>query len=914
MTLPAGTRLGPYEILAPLGAGAMGEVYRAVDTALKRQVAIKLLGSAGAAEADHLARFQREAEILASLNHPHIAAIYGVEDDGRRKALVMELVDGPTLADRLARGAIPLDDAIPIARQIADALKAAHDRGVIHRDLKPANIKVRDDGTVKVLDFGIAKLAGAADGSADTSDAATMASGPLTTGLGVIMGTAAYMSPEQARGLAVDRRTDVWAFGALLYEMLSGKRAFQGTDVSVTIAAVLRSAPDWNTLPSGTPPRIVRLIRECLEPDRASRIDDMAVVRFLLAQRAANGIVSDHGSVGADPRRPLTLPLAAGALVVGLLGGWFAARRPAAPPIAASLQLSVSPADQLIGSSASVRPARTALALSPDGRTVVFAGVHGGRSRLYVRSLDRAEAVPIPGTDDAAAPFVSPDGAWFGFWVGSKIEKVAASGGAPATVCDAAATGTLGAAATGTFGATWGADGTIVFATRTGLFRVPPEGGTAAAIAMAGAPENERAYLPHFLPDGKAFLFTALTGRDWNDISIVLQPLDGGERRTILRGGADARYVDGHLVYLKAATLTSVPFDLRSRQTTGAPAVLVEDVMQAFNAANGSDATAAGQFDVSEAGTLVYAAGGPFAPLTTQPMWVDRSGQAQPVSGMSLAPYLGPRLSPDGQRIAVSIRRQTPRGIDVWVHDLTRGVATRLTFDGFNGQPLWSPDGKRVAYATTGTQADGLYQINADGSGTPERIGGDGTPSSWSAALDAIALLRRGADGTTSIWVNPLGGDRTPRLFLQSRFTLRFPTFSPDGRWMAYISNESGSYELYSQAYPGPGGKVRVSSAGAFDAAWVANGRELLFRSFPPSGQRFWSAGIRSTAPLALDTPRLLFEAKLGEYDSTVPDRAWDVTADGQRMLLGRLESADKPVTMLQVVLNWTETLTRGRR
>jgi serine/threonine-protein kinase len=911
MSLSGGTHLGPYDIVAPLGAGAMGEVYRAIDTKLKRQVAIKLLPPALAVDPDRLMRFQREAEVLASLNHPHIAAVYGFEDAADGKALVMELVEGPTLADRIAEGPIPIDEALPIAKQIAEALEAAHEQGIVHRDLKPANIKVREDGTVKVLDFGLAKLTEGAGrlGRNDPSASPAVTSPATMTVMGLVVGTAAYMSPEQARGRAVDKRTDVWAFGAVLYEILTGVRAFAGEDVTDVIAEVVKTTPNWTALPPDTPSHVVTLIQRCLEKDRNARIGDMAVARFLLAGHAtlaASPAVATHASSATAPRWRQTLPWMVAALMAGAFIAGMIARRPAGAPAVTHLQMSLLPADSLSGSMDSVRPARTAMAISPDGRLVAFSATRGAAAQLFVRALDRAEAIPVPGTEGAIGPFFSPDGAWIGFWADNKIKKVSSAGGAVAAICD------LPAAAAG-WGASWGDDGTIFFANRFGVSKVSSAGGTPVTVTMPDASRSERQLLPQALPGGKEILFTSVSSYDWSTGNVVLHSLNGGERRVIVPGGSDARYVNtGHLVYMKNGTLMAVPFDVRSRQVTGAPVALIEGVMHAHNAPNGGDDTGAGQFAISRSGTMLYVVGGVAAIRESSLVWVDRMGAAQPLAAAPPAAYLGARLSPDGQRVAASVRG-ADRGPDVWVYDVLRGAPTRLTFDEGNW-PVWSPDGKRLVYGASTGGVNNLYAIAVDGGGKPERLTtGDyaQTPASW-ASTNVIAFLQRTQSGSNGIWVLPMDGDRRPRLFLESRFTLWHPAFSPDGRWMAYASNESGGFEVYVQPYPGPGEKIRISTKGGSEPIWTANGRELLYRSFTLENHQFVSAAIRSQSPFQVDAPRLLFEAKLGIYDSTVPTRAWDVSADGQRFLLSRrIPSADKPVTVMHVVLNWTEELKR---
>jgi serine/threonine protein kinase/Tol biopolymer transport system component len=920
VSVPDGTRLAPYEIVAPLGVGGMGEVYRATDSRLKRQVAIKILPAALASDPDRLARFQREAEVLASLNHPHIAAVYGLEDvpssaSGHAgKALVMELVEGPTLADRIAQGPLPVDEALAIARQIAAALEAAHEQGIVHRDLKPANIKVREDGTVKVLDFGLAKLTdtGAAGRTSqvDLSNSPTMTAGAMT-GMGIILGTAAYMSPEQARGRVVDKRTDVWAFGAVLYEMLTGVRAFDGEDVTEMMASVVKSTPNWAAIPSDVPPHVVTLIQRCLEKDKSARIGDIAVGRFLLSDHApvsASSSAVTHSGTGpprSRERLSWALRTAAagtlGAVLASLVIGWLPSRRGADTSNVARLQMSVGPAEQFPGSTSTpFRPAHTAMALSPDGRRVAFAGRSGAVTQLYVRALDAAAAKPLPGTEGAGGPFFSPNGDWIGFWAGNTLKKVPAAGGPPATIAQVSGLG---------WGAAWGEDGTIVFASNTGLSRVSADGGTPSTVTTADGSNSERHVLPHVLPGGDALLFTSVTNEDWEKATITLLSLDDGERRVLITGGSDARYVaTGHLLYMKSGMLMAVPFDARAQQVSGTPVAVVENVMQSVTTGNTDDETGAGQFAVSPSGTLVYLEGGVAVLPSGTMMWVDRTGSAQPIAAAGPGSYLGPRLSPDGQKIAVASRRERSRVTDVWVYDVERGAPTRTTFDG-GGFPIWSPDSKRLAMGT-------LKVINADGSGNGDRVAAGGKmqiPSSWASEANALVYLEETPSAVNGIWVVPMHGERKPHLFIESRFQLWHPDLSPDGKWMAYVSNESGTYEVYIQPYPGPGEKTRISTSGGFDPIWNANGRELLYRSFTADGQQlFLSAAVSSLAPFRTDPPKLMFQAKALEYDTSAPERSWDVSADGKRFLLVKVGPlTDKPVSTMHIVLNWAEELTR---
>jgi eukaryotic-like serine/threonine-protein kinase len=909
MALSSGTRLGSYEIGAQLGAGGMGEVYQATDSRLKRQVAIKVLPASLAADPDRLSRFQREAETLASVNHPNIAAIYGLEDALNVKGLVMELVEGPTLADRLARGPIPIDEALPIARQIAEALEAAHAQGIIHRDLKPANIKVRDDGAVKVLDFGLAKLADAAAAgrrNVDSASAATASPAALptltnpamVTGVGTVLGTAAYMSPEQARGRAVDKRTDIWAFGAVLYEMLTGARAFVGDDVTDVIAEVVKSTPNWSALPADTPSAVVTLIQRCLEKDRQARIGDIAVARFLLTEAW-----TPTPTAAANPGRSrLGVAVAIGAAaVLGFAVGWVMRQPAAVEQTPTHLTMSVSPAEQLPGSIAAVRPARTAMTLSPDGQRVVFSGTRGVTTQLYLRALDWAEATPIPGTEGGMWPFMSPDGAWIGFWADNKIKKMPIGGGAVATVCEVP-TG-------GGYGVGWGDGDTIFFANRFGVFQVAAGGGTPATVVAPDATKSERLLLPKPLPGRTHVLFTAMNATDWNSANVVMHALDTGERTVLIEGGADARYVStGHLVYMKAATLMAVPFDLGTRRLTGSPVALIENVMQAMNAANGGDETGAGQFAVSASGTLLYVVGGLVPPLNQALEWIDRNGVAEPVAGTSAAPFVGLRLSPDGQRLAVAMRGDQTRSTDVWVHDLQRGVPTRFTFGTYAAWPIWSPDGKRLAY-----DAGGLYLRNADLSDQPARLAPSQypqIPSSWSTG-NVLAFVQRTDKGPNAIWVLPMEGDQQPRIFAESSFSLNHPEFSPDGRWIAYTSNETGNPAVYVQPYPGPGEKIRLSTATGTEPIWSKAGRELLYRTVVGDKQVVMSVAVSSSSPFRAEQARPVFTAA-NLYSSTAPVRGWDVSADGKRFLMAKvMPSSDKPVTTMHVVLNWTQELKR---
>ena len=912
MPLSTGTRIGSYEVIAKLGEGGMGEVYRALDTRLKRQVAIKVLPSAVDADGARLARFQREAEVLAALNHPHIAAVYGLEELPTGKALVMELVEGETLADRIARAPVPIDEALAIAGQIAEALEAAHEQGVVHRDLKPANINVREDGTVKVLDFGLAKLADPGTSrEGDPNQSPTITSGAMT-GIGIILGTAAYMSPEQARGRAVDKRTDVWAFGAVLYEMLARRRAFEGETVTDTIAAVVTSTPEWSALPPDVPPHVVTLVRRCLEKDRKLRIGDMAVARFLLTHGGdLAGALASPGGI-APARTSLwrrLLPVAVAASLVGVAIGWFIPRRGTSEPAPiARLQMSLSPAVALAGDPYSVRPGRTAFAISPDGQTVVISAARGDVKQLWIRSLNGTAATPLQGTEGASGPFFAPDGSAIGFWVGRTLKRVPASGGPAVAIADV---DSLGREA-----ATWSTDGSIYVQTNDDggrIGRVPAAGGTLTDVIVRDPAKAERLLLPHILPDGKRLLLTMMKSReDWETAAVVIRSLDGGDERVLIPNGTDARYIPtGHILYMKTGTLMAVPFDLGSGQVTGAPVALIEGVMQAVNLTNTDVEGGAGQFAVSNTGTLIYATGGVGAMASSRLEWLDRQGKTERLETAPPAAFVGFSLSRNGQKIAAAVRRgATNRVTDIWIYDTVRGAPTRLTVDGGN-YPVWSPDGRRVAYA-----APNLHTIASDG-GKPEPVVASGThfPSSWAVGTNALVFMEFTAGRRLST-IDMSQRPSTPQLWLDTPFAVSHADFSPDGQLMAYVSNESGDGAIYVRPIAGTGERVRVSPGAGLDPLWAADGRELLYWSFVREGSQvrpqLFSVAIRSVAPFRFDAPRLVLETT-APYAHSSPDRSWAISPDGKRFLMQSFAglSEDPPVAALQVVINWGEELKR---
>jgi len=918
MPVTTGTRLGPYEVVAPIGVGGMGEVYRARDTTLHRDVAIKVLPESVAADPDRLARFQREAQVLASLNHPHIAHIHGLEQSGGVRALVMELVEGEDLAQRIARGAIPLDQALAIARQIAEALDAAHEQGIIHRDLKPANIKVRADGTVKVLDFGLAKvleLPGAMSPSVSLSP--TITTPAMMTGVGVILGTAAYMPPEQAKGLAADKRSDVWAFGCVLYEMLTGKRAFGGNDVSDTLANLLKIDPDWTALPAASPPLIRRLLRRCLEKDRSRRLADIADARLDIDD-ALSGSHTDAPVAASTSRTRERLAWASALLLVGLTAAAivaWATRSVSIPLETTRTIMSVAPTGEASGANpleqrvGVVRPTRTAVALSPDGKTLVFGTIWGGGQQLYARAMDQLSAIPVSGTSGGSSPFFSPDGQWVGFAAGGELRKVPLGGGPAVTLCKAASL----------FGATWGDDGTIVFASARngGLWRVSAAGGTPEALTTLQPGEYSHR-LPHMLPGGRAVIFTISKGANlWEDTQIVVRSLETGKQTVLVTGGSDGRYVSsGHLIYVRLGTLMAVRFDPVRVAVIGGATGVIDGVMEAANRnLSDMDNTLAAQFTVSDTGALVYLTGGAVAAAERSLVWVDRQRRSQALPA-PLRPYFVPRLSRDGQRVAVSTRdiRQ------VWSYDIARGALSPVTVDGQSNYGIFAPDGKRVVFRSgAGGGEDNLYWRAADGSGAVERLTTSArsqTPGSWSPDGTTIAFVEEGDSKgffQFDIWVLSIG-DRKTRAVIQTAANEMTPEFSPDGKWLAYVSNESGRSEVYVQPYPGPGERHLISTNGGEQPSWSGNGRELFYvqGGIGSGGGVTTLMSVKvATAPAFLaGTPEKVFES----VDlRTAWGRSYDVAPDGQRFLLTLSKEAPTNLAPAQMIFvqHWDEELKR---
>jgi Tol biopolymer transport system component len=824
MTLTTGDRVGIYEITGLLGVGGMGEVYRARDTKLGRDVAIKILPSAFATDSDRLARFEREARLLASLNHPCIAAIYGLDEHEGTQFLAMELVDGLTLEHKLRPSGLPLEEALPLALQIADALDAAHERGIVHRDLKPANIMVTEDGRVKVLDFGLAKaLAG-------DSDATGPGSSPSATELGIILGTAAYMSPEQARGRRVDKRADIWAFGCVLYEMLTGTPAFGVDDATTTLARVLERSPVMQALPRTVPPTVRRTIELCLKKERDKRVRDIGDVR--LALEGAFG-TADVSALARQPVRQRRTRLVAGAvglaLGAALAGGaaWTRWPTPAPQPVTRfEYPLPARQTLRIIGLGNRV------VALSPDARSFAYVTNEG----LYLRSMDTLEPRLLRGAEEeAVGPFFSPDGRQVGYYTDGELKRIATLGGAPVVVASGISS---------ELGASWSKDGSILFGQTDGIFRVPASGGTPERVIPIEP--GTSIYGPQLLPDGDSVLFSVTT-TTWDAAQIVVERLSTHRRTVLVEAGSAARYLPtGQLVYAIGEGLFALAFDARSASVSGTPTPLVQGVLRAAGGITG-----AANYGVADDGT---------EPLGIEPCICA-----------------GPLLSPDGTRLAFT--SATPDGgVDVHVWSFAARTLTRLTFEpGLQMAPLWSPDGQRIAY----TSPPGLFVRRADGAGDPQLLvpGKELLPWSWTA--DDRIVLQQTAAGSLDVSVVSAAGGAKPEPLLTGDFREARPTLSPDGRWLAYESNESGRTEIYVRPFPNvTDGKWQVSAGGGEDPKWTRDGRTLYFLSpialvaLPIEAQSDFRWGMPTNV---LDRKR---------YMTPPASRQYDISLDGTRLLM----------------------------
>jgi serine/threonine protein kinase len=889
----SGTRLGTYQIAGILGAGGMGEVYRARDTTLNRDVALKVLPEAVTFDVDRLARFKREAQLLAALNHPNIAAIYGFESSGTVQALVLELVEGPTLAERIALGAVPVGETLQIARQIADALEAAHEQGIVHRDLKPSNIKLRSDGAVKVLDFGLAKALEPMSAAGVDITASPTITTPAMTGVGVILGTAAYMSPEQAKGRAADRRSDVWSFGCVVFEMLTGRRAFEGEDVSDTLATVLKDEPAWQRLPPSTPDSVETLLRRCLQKDRKNRLRDIGDARLDIDAAISNP--AGHRASGRG--RPIErIALVATLAIVAVVAGWLIVRGPQAMPPVPELRVDIA-----------TPPTRdpVSLAISPDGRRIVFAATTDGRSRLWLRSLDATAARPLTGTEDARFPFWSPDSRSIGFFaLDDKLKRIDADGGA----IDELAAAPVGA------GGAWNQEGTVLYAPvpDAPILRVPASSVSSTPVvnmrAVTGLdrPRQTGHRFPTFLPDGRHFLYYVAGSPDVR--GVYVGQLDGSQSQRLLDADAPAVYAPpiaaatGQLLFVRQSVLWAQDFDARKLELRGIPFKVAEQIA----VDSGRNVAALG---ASAAGPIVYRIGATAG--GSQLTWFDRAGKELGKAGgpaLDLGLAANPSLSADGRFVAMS--RSVNGNTDIWRLDIDRDLLTRFTSEAVPEiYPLWSPDGQRIVYSspTAGKPGFDLYEksVNSTAPGTLLlKVDTVAVATDWSS--DGRVLLYRLLDPKTNtdIWALPIEGDRHPFPVVQTAFDERDAQFSPDGKWIAYQSNESGRFEIYVQPFPGPGGKTQVSIDGGAQPRWQRDGRELFYIALDGQLHSVQMRFASNNTIVQAGSPVRMFMTHVGAVVQGGSSQAYVVSRDGQRFLMNTVAevASSSPITL---ILNW---------
>jgi Tol biopolymer transport system component len=886
MALGAGTTLGPYEILALIGAGGMGEVYRARDARLKRDVALKVLPESFAQDAGRMARFDREAQVLASLNHPNIAQIYGVED----RALVMELVEGESPA-----GPLPVEETLKIALQMAEALEYAHEKVIVHRDLKPANIKITPEGTVKLLDFGLAKAIEEPTPTAgDAANSPTLTLG--ATRVGVILGTAAYMSPEQAAGKQVDRRADIWSFGAVLYELLSGKQAFDGDSVSDTLASVLKVEPDWSALPKSTPPAVRRLVRRCLTKDRKQRLQAIGEARIAIEEARTGGAPElSEASTAVRKGHSVGWVAATAVLTVTALGLGSIAYRHFREEPARVLRTSVLPPEKAVFNGAFSIPE-----ISPDGRKLAVTLTIAGKSQLWLRDLDSLSGRALAGTEGAALAFWSPDSQFIGFFAGGKLKKIDVAGGSVLALCDAP----------NARGGTWNQNGVILFnpAPQQGLFRVPAEGGTPAPVTTPD-PSWPGSYhrAPWFLPDGHHFLYTARSGQTPERNSIYLADLDAKDvsksARRVVRADSNAVYASGYLLFARSRTLMAQRFDAARGQTTGNAFPVAE--------ADYLEGNSQGQFSASQNGMLAFSSA--YAGPGVQMTWFDRSGKSTGTLGAP-ADIRYVAISPDGKTVAFD-RRDSQNGIsDVWLRDLARGVESRFTFDGNNQTPVWSPDSSSIAFRSF-KKGNEFARKSIGGSSEPEVLlsndaGAGGRLWDWSPdgrylLYGQVGLVRGGG---AAIWVMPLssGGERKPFTYSSNSFNQIQPRVSPNGRWLAYASDETGRFEVYVVTFPMPGGKWQVSVNGGNIPVWSRDGKELFYIS---ADRKMMAVAVGGGPQFDPGQPKALFDTRLptGIAGIAAAQRTFDVSRDGRFLIPVEVAGSETPP--IHVVVNWTAGL-----
>jgi Tol biopolymer transport system component len=884
MPLSIGTRLGPYEILGPLGAGGMGEVYKARDTNLGRDVAIKVLPALFARDPDRLARFEREARTLGAFNHPNIAQIFGLEASGSVRGLAMELVAGEDLSTRIARGALPLDEALPIARQITQALEAAHAQGIIHRDLKPANIKLRPDGTVKVLDFGLAKALEAENDSASLANSPTM----MASMPGVIIGTAAYMSPEQTRGKVVDKGADIWAFGCVLFEMLTGTRAFAGDNLSDLVAAILKTEPEWSALPAATPAALRRLLRRCLAKDPRERLHDIADARLELDEAQTGPLES---TVSQPSRRGERLAWTAVLTLMSLTAiafavVLFARHAPSTPEM--RLAITTPPTTD---------PA--SFAISPDGQQIAFVATDAGRARLWLRSLNSESARPLAGTEGAAFPFWAPHGRSIGFYADDgKLKRIDVDGGTVRVLANAPLQR----------GGTWNSADTILFAPVTGsILRIPATGGEPTPVTRLDAQQSTQHSIPQFLPDGDHFVYYVSGGPDVRGVYVAALSKPEG-RRLVDSDAIAASVAARHLLFVRGTTLFAQQFDLARLQLTGTPFPIAESIAMRTT----TRTTQVAALSASTAGRIVYRTAS--AALERQFVWFDRSGgELAKVGDPDRESPSSPSLSADQRRLAV--HRQVGGNTDIWLLETGRGILSRFTSNEANEiHPLWSPDGSRILFGSNRGGAFSLREKSTIGAGDEKLVLPMQTQATdWSRDGLFVLIQLRESKTSGDIWAVPMSTSQKRFPVVQTDFEERGGQFSPDGKWIAYESTESGRWEIFVQPFPGPGPKMRVSVNGGAQVRWRPDGKELFFIALD---DRLMATPIMlpsNGGSPEVGVPVPLFATRVGGAVQSFSRQQYFVSPDGRRFLMNTILE-NGPSSPITIILNWTPQSTGGNR
>jgi len=889
-----------YEIINELGKGGMGEVYLAEDTSLKRRVAIKVLPQPFALDKERLARFEREARLLASLNHPNIATIHGLEKSNGQQFLVMELIEGETLRERISKGSIPVEEALEICRQLAEGLESAHEKGIIHRDLKPSNIKFTPEGKVKILDFGIAKAFHELPYDTDSEKGPPIVD--EMTRPGMVLGTAAYMSPEQAKGKAVDKRTDIWAFGCILFECLTGKRAFKGETSNETFASILKGEPEWGTLSAAVPAGIHTLVRRCLRKNKNRRQHDISDARIEIEDSliSPQGIDQIETSIAGKLGWRHVIPMILGAvLVTALIMSLVKSNRksPEEGPVVRS-EIGVEPAKRLGASDApeqragNWRPSRTSIALSPDGSLIVFEGVDENGSQLYKRTLGKGISEPIADTEGGQDPFFSPDGSQIGFYANRKLMKIRTNGGMATPICD---TGRP-------FGASWGPDDMIVYSNSSKLKVIDASGGNPEILTERDRENGEVAHIsPHVLPGGKAVLFSIQTSANpWYDPKVAVLSLKTKNWKTLIDEGADARYSPtGHIVFARQGTLWAVPFSLNRLELTGEAKKVISDVMQAVNANNTELRTFAAQFSFSKTGILAYVPGGIYPIFDSCIVIVNKDGIMNPLIKAAGSSFF-PRMSPDQKKI---VYRTYGENREIWTFDIEAEFSQPLVRARYNeslARPIWTPDGMKVTYQHTDAERSAIYWTNADGTGEPELLIENGAPNSWSPDGKRLAFVRFEVGSGSDIWILSRENKKA-KPFLKSQSFEEFPEFSPDGKFLAYSSNKTGRMEIYVTPFIGAPIEIPVSNEGGLIPVWSPDMKQLYYIEIWQTPRvKMMVADINTTPSFKVIDRRVLFDywglVSLGD-----PVRAFDIHPDGQGFIFRALFYGGKAINFSDI-------------